>query len=641
MHSIRNRIIIVSLSILTVVSVMITQSQEGIFVEDLHLGRGAINAIAWRPDGEVIAVGAADGLWLYDNTLQLIGQLDKRPLRGIEPGNVPMNTLAWNPDNRHLAVDYGDGIQVWDTQAGEIIDALPDSDCPLAWSPDGVYLATGTPDSREVLIWDAAHSNYITTYNGHVDDDVPSHRQGIGAIAWTLDGTQIISTGSSWSTVDTWDAMTGETILKEGRVITRRCSIARSWSPDRTRYGLSVVHDPPIGEPLLAISTNSILVDFKSADWSPDGAKIAVISSEQVISIWDVTTTGLLMAIDMKSQQLIDEYILSTNNNEQNAIIQWSPDGKQLLTSWAGNLSLWDVETGERTASVFDHVGWTNAVTWSSDGQLLATGHGQRQLHNDARIRLWDANTGELARTCEGHSVPIISLDWREGTSIITSGVGDYEYSNFAPIWFWNADECVREGFVQMTVTLASNLSWNPDDTRLATNVGRSLVFWDELSNEISGIHDVQTYSWSPDGTQIATGSDHLLHIRDSVTHEIVMQVGEHEMEIVAIAWHPDGSMIASASNDGVVRLWDVESSQLLLELAEHDGEIVDIGWHPQEMVLATAGIDGIRFWDMDTGQQLAVVEGADVRDIEWSPDGTRLASAHYLNGVHVYTWER
>ncbi len=117
-----------------------------------------------------------------------------------------------------------------------------------------------------------------------------------------------------------------------------------------------------------------------------------------------------------------------------------------------------------------------------------------------------------------------------------------------------------------------------------------------------------------------------------------------HAEVFFGIAWSPDGQTLAFGSNDGTIRLWDVETGQLRLTL-EEDFAISSIAWSPDSKTLATCVGKTIRLWDVETGQLHHVLERylGSVNSIAWSPDGQTLASGSQDNTIRLWdveTWQ-
>jgi WD40 repeat protein len=142
----------------------------------------------------------------------------------------------------------------------------------------------------------------------------------------------------------------------------------------------------------------------------------------------------------------------------------------------------------------------------------------------------------------------------------------------------------------------------------------------------------VRSVAFSPDGTRLASASNDTTTVKlwDVASGQELRTLKGHTNWVRSVAFSPEGTRVASASVDKTVKLWDVASGQELRTFKGHTSAVYSVAFSPDGTRLASASYDTtVKLWDVASGQELRALKrtGA-VNTVAFSPDGTRLASA-------------
>jgi WD40 repeat protein/tRNA A-37 threonylcarbamoyl transferase component Bud32 len=176
----------------------------------------------------------------------------------------------------------------------------------------------------------------------------------------------------------------------------------------------------------------------------------------------------------------------------------------------------------------------------------------------------------------------------------------------------------------------------------------KEITIWDastgwQLRCTFSGHTDAVTcVTYNPDGSRLASASqDKTVKVWYATTALELRTLRGHTGWVHSVAFSADGQHLASASEDKTVKVWDVTTGEELRTLTGHTDAVTCLTYSPDGKRLASASNDkSVKLWDAVNGQQLlTLAEHIDrVNCVTFSPDGQRLASAS--SDLTVKVWD-
>ncbi|KAJ9094542.1 general transcription repressor [Naganishia cerealis] len=160
----------------------------------------------------------------------------------------------------------------------------------------------------------------------------------------------------------------------------------------------------------------------------------------------------------------------------------------------------------------------------------------------------------------------------------------------------------------------------------------------------------IRSVCFSPDGKLLATGTeDKLIRIWDLTTKRIIKILRGHEQDIYSLDFFPDGNRLVSGSGDRTVRIWDLRSSQCSLTLSIEDG-VTTVAVSPDGQLIAAGSLDHtVRVWDSTTGFLVERLDSGiengnghkdSVYSVVFSNDGKQIASGALDRTIKLWNLE-
>jgi RNA polymerase sigma factor (sigma-70 family) len=121
-----------------------------------------------------------------------------------------------------------------------------------------------------------------------------------------------------------------------------------------------------------------------------------------------------------------------------------------------------------------------------------------------------------------------------------------------------------------------------------------------------------------------------------------------HPSCVSSVAFSPDGSLLASASTDGTVKIWETATGKELLTLKGHQSQVNRVAFSPDRERLASGAADAlVKVWDVKSGKEVLTYRGhahlgSSIHSLAFSPDGKRLASGNGSPGGNfaIKVWD-
>ncbi len=523
-----------------------------------------------------------------------------------------LTKIIWSPDgNRLVTASTDNTAKIWDRKTGALLASLQGHARrveDISFSPDGKKLATASTDNT-AKIWDSQTGALLSTLKCH-----PNFLQ---RVLWSSDGRKLIAASDSifdFGSIRVWTITNGGIFTNTKDIIGSHFSL----SPDSTK--LAVDSYEPNSVKIFDLETGELLDTMiirggSVADiaWSPDGTRLATMSSDNTTKIWD-TKTG----------ETLKEF-KATEYHPRLARILWSADSAK-LTIWGAKSSLVSIRdsiSNELITTVSQ--GWddyTGGPVWNPDSTKLAT------IGDNSDASIWDGKTGKKLTVFERPQGSIRKIAWSPDGNYLAGLRGSDGL-------IWNE----KTGKILVTLKgqprKAKGVLWSLDGSRFAKLFNDKIEIWDGDKGSLLTILEQQDndridrVSWSPDGRLATLSLDNTINIWDGKTGELLNILEGHSEKMDSVSWSFDGSRLATLSRNQI-KIWDGDKGALLTTFEQQDsGRIDRVSWSPDNTRLAIVRYRILTIWNVDSHTLLATVKGYTMgAGVSWSSDSSKLATA-------------
>jgi WD40 repeat protein len=585
---------------------------------------GAAMTAAERPGGsvrgllQILAAGrmvpsaGADEAWQAE-FLKFQHQIAIREVR------QPIDSLAFSSDGGSIVSGTHDGrIQLWNAQTAEPMGPAWAGHGPIssiAFGPGAARIVSGTPDGS-LQQW-----NLDTRQLLPADPLMPA--------PW-FNWSVAISRDGEWFA---WGREMGDVVLwhlAEGKLTAHLADTTGSVGP-------------PLG---LSFSADGQRVAYYSNTGAVGVLKSVVIPPETNALVWKAAAGAGSQGFG----PMLDFGVRS-------GVVAFSPDDTVLVSgSTSGQLQWWDAATGRAVSAPLEaHDGGVTALAFSPDGRLVVSGG------NDHSVKIWRTDTRTVINRGEAaHTGPVTAIAFGPDSQRFATAALDGTFR----IWHTSestapgrsvgtdADELSAVGFGSdgeplVTGALVRNMgdrrsnvfASSPAASRQVERVGQNELWLSDVrtGQRITRLdHNqvpVQNVVFSPDGALLASIADQgLVLLWEAQTGRPLTPLRTDQRGVASLAISRDGTLMATGGFDATVRLWSPTTAMPVgRAITGHTGTVWGVAFSADRKRLVSASEDRtLMIWDVATGALLVgPMNGheAGVRSVAFSPDGARIVS--------------
>ncbi len=327
---------------------------------------------------------------------------------------------------------------------------------------------------------------------------------------------------------------------------------------------------------------------------------------------------------------------LDAHSESVNAL-SFSSDGRILASGGEGStILLWDIELLEIHSMLEDHQKNISSLAFHPRRNLLASGSW------DGTIRLWNVDSGENTAVLDNSNNP---ETWTakvafspDGKTLAATGGAGY-------VRLWQLENPFKPKELIGHQNRVAHVKFDFENNLILTSDHNKILLWDfktgkQLQRCEPHQDKITALAVHAGSTLVASASlDKTVRIWERDKPERMLAVFPHESGVTALAMSPDGKEVISGTIEGKIKRWSVQNWQANYELKNHKDKITQLLYTSDQSLLVSASMDKtVRIWDLKTKENKKILTHySPVSSVSISPDGKLLGTT---SGKSINIWD-
>jgi WD40 repeat protein len=640
----------------------------------LAAAQDVVTAVAVRPDGKLLATGAAD------NSIKLWDLATGQPGLTLAGHAAAISSLQFSQDGTKLWSGSADKtIRVWNTADGTLLGRI---DTPASVNAITLVAAAApvAPPEGEQPVPPIEHvvtggaDNFVRLWKSPADlspplADVPAKPDVLAVSA----DRKLLAVANAEGTVRVVEFDTGKLIHTWKAHEAAIAGMAfRAELP--AAAPAQAAADQPVQPPVRQLATcgadNTVrvwnmdsgeasavlrgtLAPVQSVAFHPEGKQLVAGAADGSVTVWNLESPP--------------PRPLAGDNGGAATVAAVSPDGKLLATSGTASglpaILVRELASGAITHTLLGHESPVIALAFSADNTKVASGSA------DKTARVWDLSDDkfpELSRFAE-HTAPVSAVAFSADGTQVLSGSAD----NSVKLWT-TADGKSVQDFAGHTAAVVA-VAFGPGNLPISASADKTVRFWNvadgKQARAITATVAISSMSITRDSARLAVaGADNSIKLHQTSDGAVVQTLVGHQKPVTSLVFSADNARLVSGAADNAAIVWETATGRLLeivpvdaglsvaayaadsntLALGASDGnlalhtlhfgaaltgmtqKVTAVAYNSNGQMIYTVSADGtVRGFNTANSQQaFSANHGAPVHGLSLSPNGLLLASA-------------